>query len=90
MSRTWKPWQPTPYRERRIVETLKRVRSFYLADLAPGAAADELGKVTQAARELEQRGKIALVQIGVELIAFRTTDGIPDPVAVKRLKPTSR
>ena len=82
------PASPRPKAwDREILETLKRVRAFRLADL-PHAPA-EAAELDQVARELEAAGKIAIARWqaspGVKII-HRVTDGTPDPLTIARLK----
>jgi hypothetical protein len=81
---SYRPWQPTPHWERRIVETLRRTPAFFLTDL--GTATDAAA-LDRAAHELELSGKIRVEQAaGFGVIIYRVGNGRPDPLRIARLK----
>jgi hypothetical protein len=83
-------WRPKRYWHTQILAVLKRTRAFYLPDVRH--TPDEVGELTQAAAELATEGKIRLVQpaAGFGAIVYRPTDGVPDPITVRRLSGVSR
>jgi hypothetical protein len=82
-----------PTLDHKIVETLARVRAYFLCDLLPAEySREDAAELHRVADALVAKGKIKLWKpaAGDDTVVFRPTDGVPDPGRIARLAGTSR